>query len=77
MVEARNLARDWSPRAVEKFYGVMTDRSASIANQLAAAQGTVNVAQLMETEAATAMPTQSDATADRAGHIRRRAPNGS
>jgi hypothetical protein len=57
MVEARHLAREWSPRAGETLYDVMTDRSASIANQLAGAQGIVNVAQLMETEVATAMAT--------------------
>jgi hypothetical protein len=56
MVLVRHLAR-WLPRAVETLYDVMTDRSASIANQLAEAQGILNVAQLMESEAATAMPT--------------------
>jgi hypothetical protein len=56
MVEARHLAREWSPRAVETLYDVMADRSASIANQLAAAQGTLNVAELMESEAAAERP---------------------
>jgi hypothetical protein len=57
VADARHLAREWSPRAVETLYDVMTNRSASIANQLAAAQGILDVAQLMESEAATEMPT--------------------
>jgi hypothetical protein len=59
--------------------GRFGDRSASIANQLAAAQGILNVAQLMESEAATAMPNQTRLPPEQtelAGHIRRRAPMG-
>lgn len=56
--------------------GRFGDRSASIANQLAAAQGILNIAEVMESEAATAMPNQTRLPPEQtelAGHIRRRA----
>lgn len=52
VADARHLAQEWSLRAVETLYHLMTNRSASIANPLRH----LNVAQLMESEAATKMP---------------------
>jgi hypothetical protein len=57
MADARHLAREWSPRAVEMLYDITNDRAASIANRLTAATTILDVAELMESAAGTAMPT--------------------
>jgi hypothetical protein len=55
VVEARHLACEMPPRAIETLYDISTDRTASIADQLTAATMILDVAQR-----------KSDAAADRA-----------